>query len=68
VPDRHNVRWGRRVIYQRLWTDGWIVNHNRVQWIIRVKGAQRPLHRCRMCSPQADDSKVLLRFEYLHDI
>ncbi len=35
---RRHVRWGRRLVYGRLRTEGWSVNHKLVQRIWREEG------------------------------
>lgn len=59
-----HVRWGRRLLYQRLRLENWSVNHTRVQRMWREEGLQRPLLRKRKRACPADGSRELLRAEY----
>ena len=65
---RRHVRWGRRLVNQRLRLESWSVNHKRVQRIWREEGLQRPLPRRRKRSRPADGSRELLRAEYPHHV
>ena len=65
---RRHVRWGRRLVYQRLRPDSWSVNHKRVQRIWREEGLQRPLPRRRKRSRPSGGGRELLRSEYPHHV